>query len=200
MKSISIALAALVVLLATATSASALTTKQLKSKALSLTNMPSGWSAHTSAGSAATNTRCLKLLKTPFPHEVKTTVLFEDVNLPALEESLQSGSGIDARYRKLQKALTSCRSISFTASGQTFRGTAQAMSFPTFGDRSGAFALSFTDQGVKVGADVVLFKVGTIIGEVLYEELGTPDTTQLQAFMTEAVNKIEGKPTVTPQF
>lgn len=72
------------------------------------------------------------------------------------------------------------------------------MSFPTFGDRSGAFALAFSDQGVKVGADVVLFKVGSIIGEVLYEELGTPNTSQLLAFMTEAVNKIEGKPTVTP--
>jgi len=129
---------------------------------------------------------------------VQTTVLFEDGNLPALEEALQSGSGLDARYRKLKSALTGCRSFSFTASGKTFRGTARAMSFPTFGDRSGAFALAFTDQGVRVGADVVLFKTGAIIGEVLYEALGTPNTSELQAFMTEALNKIEGKPTVAP--
>jgi hypothetical protein len=200
MKSISIVLTAVVVLLATGASASAMTAKQLKSKALSLANVPAGWSVHTSSGSAAANTRCLKLLRTPFPHEVNTTVLFEDGNLPALEESLESGAGLDARYAKLKKALTSCRSISFTAGGQTFHGAARAMSFPTFGDRSGAFALSFSDQGVEVGADVVLFKAGSIIGEVLYEELGTPDASQLQAFMTEAVNKIQGKPTVTPQF
>jgi hypothetical protein len=198
MKSISLALVALVVVFVAGVPASAVTTTQLKSKALSLANMPAGWSLHASAGSAAANTRCLKLFKTPFPHEVETTVLFEAGNLPALEEALQSGSGIDARYRKLKSALTSCRTFSFTASGQTFHGTARAMSFPTFGDRSGAFALAFTDQGVQVGADVVLFKVGPIIGEVLYEALGTPNASQLQAFMTEAVNKIEGKPIVTP--
>jgi hypothetical protein len=200
MKSITLTLAAVVVLLATAASASAVTTNQLKSKALSLANMPAGWSVRTSAGSAAANTRCLKLLKAPIPHEVKTNILFEDGNLPALEESLESGSGLDARYSKLKNDLTGCRSISFTSGGQTFHGTARAMSFPTFGDQSGAFAFAFSDQGLKVGADVVLFKVGSIIGEVLYEELGPPNTSQLQAFMTEAVNKIEGKPTVTPAF
>jgi len=51
-----------------------------------------------------------------------------------------------------------------------------------------------------VGADVVLFKVGSIVGEVLFEEVGTPNVGQLQAFMTEAVNKIPGKPTITPVF
>jgi hypothetical protein len=198
MKSLSLALVGLAVVLATGVPASAVTTTELKSKALSLTNMPTGWSLHPPVGSAAANTRCLKLFKAPFPHEVQTTVLFEDGNLPALEEALQSGSGLDVRYRKLKSALTACRGFSFTASGKTFHGTARSMSFPTFGDRSGAFALTFTDQGVRVGADVVLFKVGAIIGEVLYEALGTPDTNELQAFMTEAVNKIEGKPTVAP--
>jgi hypothetical protein len=131
---------------------------------------------------------------------VKASVLFEDGNLPALEESLETGSALGARYAKLESALASCRRISFSSGGQVFHGTVRAMSFPTFGDRSAAFALAFTDKDIKVGADVVLFKVGTIIGEVLYEEVGVPNTSQLRAFMTEAINKIEGKPTVTPVF
>jgi hypothetical protein len=180
--------------------ASAVTTTQLSAKALSLANMPTAWSAHTSANSAATSTRCLTSLKSHFPHEVNVSVLFEDGNLPALEESLQTGPGVDARYDKLHKDLTSCRTFSFTAGGQTIHGAARGMSFPGFGTRSAAFAFAFTDQGIKVGADVVLFKVGSIIGEVLFEEIGTPNVRQLQAFMTEAVNKILGKLTITPVF
>jgi hypothetical protein len=44
----------------------------------------------------------------------------------------------------------------------------------------------------------VLFQTGKTIGEVTYEDFGTPDPAQLQAFVTEAVNKVAGKPTTTP--
>jgi hypothetical protein len=71
------------------------------------------------------------------------------------------------------------------------------MSFPTVGDRSSAYAISLQIQGITAGVDVVVFQTGKIIGEVVYEDFGTPDPAQLQAFVTEAVNKVEGKPIST---
>ena len=72
------------------------------------------------------------------------------------------------------------------------------MSFPTVGNRSSAYALSLQIQGITVGADVVVFQTGMVIGEVVHEDFGTPDAGPVQAFVTEAVNKVEGKPTTTP--
>jgi hypothetical protein len=72
------------------------------------------------------------------------------------------------------------------------------MSFPTIGSQSAAYSVSISVQGVTAGLDIVAFKVGQYIGDVLYEDLGTPDLNQFKAFVTEAVNKIEGKPTTTP--
>jgi hypothetical protein len=72
------------------------------------------------------------------------------------------------------------------------------MSFPTVGNRSSAYAITLQIQGITVGADVVVFQTGKVIGEVVYEDVGTPDSGRLQAFVAEAVNKVEGKPTTTP--
>ncbi len=53
-------------------------------------------------------------------------------------------------------------------------------------------------KGTNAGADFVLFKAGSVAGLVEYADIGQPDPTQLHAFVTEAINKVEGKPTVTP--
>ena len=57
--------------------------------------------------------------------------------------------------------------------------------------------MSITLQGVSASADFILFRVGTIAGLIEYADF-SPDTDQVKAFVTEAVNKIEGKPAVTP--
>jgi hypothetical protein len=72
------------------------------------------------------------------------------------------------------------------------------MSFPTVGNESSAYGVTMTVQGINAGADFVLFRLGAIAGLLEYADVGQPDPSQLQAFVIEAVNKIEGKPTVTP--
>jgi hypothetical protein len=54
--------------------------------------------------------------------------------------------------------------------------------------------ISISVQGVTASADFVLFRVGTVAGLIEYADFA-PDPDQLQSFVTEAVNKIEGKPT-----
>jgi hypothetical protein len=74
------------------------------------------------------------------------------------------------------------------------------MSFPALGPpssvQSDAFAITLTIKGINADLEVVLFRVGQIDGELGYGDI-SPDTATVQAFATEAVNKIEGK-SVTP--
>jgi hypothetical protein len=72
------------------------------------------------------------------------------------------------------------------------------MSFPTVGSRSSAYAIDISIQEISAGADIVVFEAGPYVGALLYEDIGTPDPGQAEAFVMEAVAKIEGKPTVTP--
>ena len=58
--------------------------------------------------------------------------------------------------------------------------------------------MQLTAKGVSLGFDLVSFQVGSIRADVLYADLGSPDAATVQTFATEAVNKIEGKPTTPP--
>jgi hypothetical protein len=194
------ALLTLLVAIAGAVPAGALSKAHLRAKALSLSNFPIGWSVDNStSGGAVSRPACLQGFKSSFTHEVKVTVAYTDGNTPALQETLESGPGIDARYAAFKRKLDGCKEISLTSGGQAISGTVGAMSFPPVGSRSGAWAMTLTTQGVTVGVDLILFQAGPIIGDVVYEDLGTPDTAELQAFVTEAINKIEGKGTIPPR-
>jgi hypothetical protein len=137
-------------------------------------------------------------IKAHHKHAVQTEVSFIDGNVPILEELLATGTPAKDAYGDLIRVLSACKKLSFTSGGQTVKGSVGAMSFPRVGQQSSAFAMSLSTQGTNIGFDLVLFKTGAYVGVVLYGDLGTPDPDQFQAFVTEAVNKVEGKPTVTP--
>ena len=109
-----------------------------------------------------------------------------------------TGSGAQRAFTALSKSLSTCKTYKATSGGQTATVQVGAMSFPQEGQSSSAYALTLTLQGVNLGADLVLFRAGQTYGAVEYDDLGTPDPQQAQAFITEAVNKVEGKATVTP--
>jgi hypothetical protein len=173
---------------------------QLEAKALSLSNFPTGWAIDNSAFSnPATGGGCLAAIKKKVPsHDTKVRVAFANGQLPALQEYLVAGKGAQAAYAQINHALAKCGHFTVASGGQTINGTVGAMSFPQEGAQSNAYAVNITVQGVNAGADLVLFRVGSMLGEVIYEDLGTPDIGSVQAYVNEAVNKVEGKPTTTP--
>lgn len=178
--------------------AGATTNKQLKAEALSLNDMPTGWSVDNSSSGGTSNLGgCLKSLATPsrIPKGlVRVQVKYVDESVPALQENLISGKDARQRFQKEVTILNGCKSISFTSSdGTQVTGTVGAMSFPNVGASvpTNAFALNFTAKGISIGADIVLFRVGQLFGDVLYEDF-SPDASTLQGFVTAAVNKIEG--------
>ena len=176
--------------------AGAISKGQLKSEALSISNFPTGWSVNNSSDTG--DQGCVSALRNPGKNVTKVTARFSDGSAPDLEEVLMAGSGALHTYTKLSKALIKCKSYTATSGGQTATVHVGAMSFPQMGQGSSAYALTLTVQGVNLGADLVLFRTGKTFAAIEYEDVGTPDIDQAQAYVREAVNKVEGKPTVTP--
>jgi hypothetical protein len=160
--------------------------------------MPTGWSVNNAANNSSGGIPCLKPIKSPAKHEVKATVPYADGSLPAVQEVVAVGRGVAASYRELNRVLAKCKTFSYSSGGQKISGNIGAMSFPAFGAHSSAYAIGINVQGATAGADVVLFEAGPYVGALLYEDLGTPDPGRAQAFVKEAVAKVEGKPAVTP--
>jgi hypothetical protein len=188
-------------LLAQVIPAGAVTTAQVKSKTLSLSNMPTGWSVdHSTSGGLSNTGGCisaLQSLKRPAKSTVRAHVQYEDQSLPAVQETLEAGKGAVARYDKFLKTLNACTSVSFTFSGQSIKGTVGAMSFPTVGDSSRGYAMNFTFEGESFGLDTVFFRVGQYDGDLEYID-HSPEADTVRAFVQEAVAKIEGKTVTVP--
>jgi hypothetical protein len=176
---------------------SALTRDQLHSKLLSLSNLPTGWAVDTTSSSGGSVTAgCLAGLKRPPAQkgEFEVTVKYENGQIPLLNELLVAGPGSVASYNRVNHILAGCKRLSGTSGGQTITATVGAMSFPKVGTASAAYAVTASSEGISVGADFVVFRVGSIAGMIEYADLGQPDASQLRGFVTEAVNKVEGKP------
>jgi hypothetical protein len=198
-KALLVTCAACALYLTATVSAGATTKAQLRSKLLTLSNFPIGWTVdNSSSGGGAVTGGCLAGVKTAPKTETKVSASFENGQLPQLAESLVSGRAGASAYGRVNHVLAGCKHFTVTSNGQSLTLTVGAMSFPTVGDESSAYGVTFSVKGVNAGADFVLFKVGFITGLIEYADIGQPDPSQLQAFVTEAVNKIEGRPTVTP--
>ena len=200
MRRASFGLAVLLLLGVVASPAGAISQPQLKGKTLSLGDMPAGWSVDPATGRGATATGCLHTLKLTAKHDVKVLVQYHNGTAPVLGEVLEGGPGAAGRFRSMASTLAKCKRVTVTNSstGETANGTIEAMSFPRVGTKSFAYAANIDVQGFTIGLSVVGFSDRNLAGAVLLEDLGKPDTAMLQSFVTEAVDKIEGKTVTAP--
>ena len=129
---------------------------------------------------------------------VKASASFAQGNAPILSEVLGAGPGSKSTYSTLNRVLSSCKAYTVTDNGQSETVHVGAMSFPSVGQQSSAYALTLTVDGINLGGNIVLFKADGITGAVVYADIGTPDITQTEAFVTAAVDKVEGKPVTIP--
>ena len=172
--------------------AGAITKGQVQSKALSISDMPTGWSVNNSKSSGTSNcsgsNRAAK-------HDVRVEVSYQNGNVPDMAEAIEGGPSAAAEYKAALKRLNKCTMLKVTSGGTTLSGGGGAMSFPaTAGAKTNAYAFHLTDKGVSIGFDLVLFQAGKYSGLVTVGDVGTPDTTLLQYFVSAAIDKAEGKP------
>lgn len=80
-----------------------------------------------------------------------------------------------------------------TSKGTQISGSVKALSLPTVGYSSNAFALDWSAKGVDVGTDVVMFRAGQVDGRIVYGD-SSPNVANVEALAAAAVDKVEGKP------
>ena len=153
------------------------TAAELHHLALSVSDLPAGWSAAPTKGAKAqqvtANAPCFSSL------HAKSKGLTYDVEaftqggaIPTFVEVLAAGPQLDRTWKRFTAALASCRSATIDLAGTKVKGTVRRVAFPPVGDSSSASAWAFTFHGVRIGFDLVLFRVGKYGGYVTYSDLG----------------------------
>jgi len=161
------------------------TKAELKSKLITVSQLPSGWSVDNSSSSGSTNGGCFANTKHIETRggDIDVSASFENGNLPDFTEEIAGGRSLSSNFTKIKKYLNGCKKVSINDSGATYSGTVGAMSFPTVGSRSAAYQVSLSVKGFTLGIDIVVFQVTASLGGVLlYDDLGQPDVGQLESF------------------
>jgi hypothetical protein len=90
-----------------------------------------------------------------------------------------------------KNALDSCHT--FTGkddSGHTITGTIGALSFPAYGDQSGAWRFDAKVQGLPLALDIVVARKGSNLVAFFTGGLQAPDTALLSRLMPVALAKV----------
>jgi pimeloyl-ACP methyl ester carboxylesterase len=167
------------------------TVSLLQRHTLSSADVPSGWKA------VATNTNSGRVVDTPCLSQfgsqanglTHTTQSFvEGSGLPSAAEVLAVGRNISATWRRAGQALVRCRTATLRVAGRNLTTRIRPLSLPPIGSAStSASAWAFSESGLKIGFDVVLFTAGRYGGELFYLDLGPPQVTAVTAFARAAV-------------
>jgi hypothetical protein len=174
--------------------AGAITKSQVQAKALAISDMPTGWSVNNASLKSSSTSNCSGSNKAA-KHDVRVEVSYQNGNVPDLAEAIEGGPSAGATYRAALARINKCTTLSVTNGGTTLSGGGGAMSFPaTAGAKTDAYAFNLTYKGVSLGFDLVLFLAGKYSGLVTLADVGTPDTTLLQYFVSAAIEKAEGRP------
>ena len=171
----------------------------LQAKALSISDMPSGWTKDRSPQAANLSSLggCLRNSPPKKPAGLfQVAVAFGLHSLPALEEVLDTGKTAQTRYDKSIEVLSNCTTVRITRNGKTFTCSVDPMTFPAIADSSSAYSISLTAEGVSIDIDIIYFRLGNIYGSLSYENFSPAEGT-LEDFVDEAVSKVEGSPIKT---
>jgi pimeloyl-ACP methyl ester carboxylesterase len=188
-----LALIAVTALFCAGCGASSPTVGLLQRHTLSTADVPSGWTAvatNTNSGNLV-DTPCLSQLGSHANGLTHTTQSFvEGSGLPNAAEVLAVGRNIGATWRRAGQALARCRTATLRVAGRNLTTSIRPLSLPPIGSTStSAYAWAFSESGIKIGFDVVLFTAGRYGGELFYIDLGPPQVTAVTAFAKAAVAK-----------
>jgi len=172
------------------------TAGQLRSRLLSVADLPAGWSSAATSADAVklTNTPCLSgLAKNPKGWSYRVTGFVEGKTIPNVGEVLATGAQVAPAWKRFGDALAGCRSATLVLAGTKVSATVRPLAFPRVGDSSSAYAWALTIAGIRIGSDLVLFQTGRYAGYVSYADLGSPLTSTVVAFARAAVAKAQSR-------
>lgn len=181
-----------------------MTKAQLESRLLTVGDLPPGWAVtrrSTTGQSAVMHTGCLASARfKSTPHSVNVTVTFvQSTGLPVLSESLGTARHVQRVWHRVTHLLGRCRSVTLTTKGTEHIISIAPLPFPRVARKTAAFALSFTVQGIKAGADLVLFDLGRFAGVLMFVYLGSPPARVVEVLVREAVAKARSSHVLTSE-
>jgi hypothetical protein len=164
--------------------ASATTKSQLRTKLLVISDMPAGWLT-TSISEGSGGSGIGGCLSPPTKQDVYASTSFfnDSANIQAVFEVLESGPHVAEIYGRSVKRLDDCHRIS---NGEAIT----AISFPSIGAQSSAYALSGSAAGKKVYGSVIVFRQGPYMGILALTGTSQVDTALLQTFGTRAIAQL----------
>jgi hypothetical protein len=161
----------------------------LKPLLLSVTDLPTGWSVDNSKSGGSSTFKGCKTFNTVNQTDSASTE-FTDGGLPVLVESLGWSPNAPALLKSGIANVNQCKSMTISNNGQTEKATMGPMSFPTVGSKSAAYQMIVNIKGLNVDFDIVIAQKGNYLVLVALGDLGPPNTTQLQQFVSAAMTKI----------
>jgi hypothetical protein len=160
---------------------------------LAVGDMPTGWAIDNSSSDDSGGPPCLAALKKSFAPTNKANVTFAfQTSTPQLVDSVGTYAdegAASAAFDRGAVILDGCKDVSYTNGGKKVTGSIGAMSFPTVGDRSKAWALTLDMSGISAGVDVVLYLKGSVVEELALLDLGSPSADDLKTFSDKSVAK-----------
>ena len=169
----------------------------MQRRTLSASDLPTGWKAAPADVDAATlaDTPCLSHLGS-HPKGLTYTVhsFVEGSGLPSFAEVLAAGPHVRQTWSSAARALARCQTVRIQVAGKRVTSSVRRISFPRIGTSSSAYAWAFSVSGIQVDLDLVLFTVGRYGGELIYIDLGAPQTATVTAFARAAAGKAQDRP------
>jgi pimeloyl-ACP methyl ester carboxylesterase len=173
------------------------TTRQLRSRLLSVADLPAGWSGAATGNVKLTNTPCLSgLAERAKRWSYQTAAFVEGTSIPNLGEVLATGPGVEQAWKQLDDALAGCRSATLVLGGTKVEASVHPLAFAGVSGTSSAYAWTLTVAGIRIGSDLVLFQTGRYRGYLSYAEVGQPRTATVEAFARAALAKAQSGSTV----
>ena len=173
----------------------------LQTQTLTLSDLPQGWKATTSASSSGGATSSCG--GRPFgasQRTAQTQVSFQDPSgLPELFEQISDYNSPSTVFAKGVRDLNRCHNVSISQSGAPLKIHVARLAYRG-GRLTAAYTLSFVvknasvAKGQDVGIDVVLVRVGDEIVEVGLADVPRPPVSQLRSFVTKAIADIKKHP------
>ena len=171
--------------------AAATSMAQLRSEALSIHQMPTGWSARQPTEDLRMG--CLTHLLEP--KGVKETH-FEEVyflgvgSLPLLVETMTTYSSITAAYKKIKASIAGCRNVAGVLKGYPVTGTVRPLRMPHYGNASVVYLITLSGKHLTVRSDYAIVRKGGVILALLEGNYPVVNLGQFESFLSKAVARV----------
>jgi hypothetical protein len=171
--------------------AAATSMAQLRAEALSIHQMPAGWTARQPTEDLRMG--CLSHLLEQ--KGVKETH-FEEVyflgvgSLPLLVETMTTYSNVKTAFKKIAASIAGCHQVAGVLKSYPVSGTVRPLRTPHYGNSSVVYVITLAGKHITVKSDYAIVRKGNVIVALLEGNYPAVNLVQFESFLTKAVARV----------